>query len=77
MAASVLSYTALAVVALLVLWRAPGTLLESPGLVCLALSSLLVCLIFFPQERFRIPIIDPVLAVIASGMAVWRKPAHD
>ena len=27
----------------------------------------LVCLVFFPQERFRIPVIDPALIVCAAG----------
>jgi len=27
----------------------------------------LVCVVFFPQERFRIPVIDPTLVVLASG----------
>lgn len=34
----------------------------------LAASAVLVCLVFFPQERFRIPVIDPALIVMAS---VW------
>jgi 4-amino-4-deoxy-L-arabinose transferase-like glycosyltransferase len=33
----------------------------------LVLSSVLVCLIFFPQERFRVPILDPVLIVAAAA----------
>jgi len=32
----------------------------------LAASAVLVCLLFFPQERFRIPIIDPTLIVCAG-----------
>ena len=33
-------------------------------------SAMLVCVVFFPQERFRIPVIDPVLIVLAaSGLA--------
>jgi hypothetical protein len=31
-------------------------------------------LIFFPQERFRIPVIDPVLIIAASAHAA-RRPA--
>jgi hypothetical protein len=27
----------------------------------------LVCLIFFPQERFRVPILDPALIVAAAA----------
>ena len=38
------------------------------ALVPLAASAVLVCLLFFPQERFRIPIIDPTLIVYA---ALW------
>jgi hypothetical protein len=34
----------------------------------LTASAVLVCLVFFPQERFRIPVIDPALIVMA---AVW------
>ncbi len=33
----------------------------------LAVSAVLVCLMFFPQERFRIPTIDPALIVCASA----------
>jgi hypothetical protein len=48
------------------LWRNA----ERPvALFLLAGSSILVCLVFFPQERFRIPIIDPVLIVCASALA--------
>jgi len=48
------------------LWHSP----RRPGaLFLLAASSLLVCLVFFPQERFRIPVIDPVLIVSAAALA--------
>jgi hypothetical protein len=34
-------------------------------------SAMLVCVVFFPQERFRIPVIDPALIVLAaSGLAL-------
>lgn len=36
------------------------------SLFALAASAVLVCLLFFPQERFRIPIIDPTLIVCAG-----------
>jgi hypothetical protein len=36
-------------------------------LLLLAGSTLLVSLIFFPQERFRIPTIDPALIVLVAG----------
>jgi hypothetical protein len=33
----------------------------------LVLSSVVVCLIFFPQERFRVPVVDPALIVAAAA----------
>ena len=44
---------------------------RTPGLWLLAGSAVLVCLVFFPQERFRTPVIDPTLAVLAG--AFWLK----
>jgi 4-amino-4-deoxy-L-arabinose transferase-like glycosyltransferase len=41
----------------------------------LAASSVLTCLVFFPQERFRIPIIDPTLAVCAGALRASARPA--
>ena len=38
------------------------------ALFLLAASALIVCLLFFPQERFRIPVIDPTLIVCAG---IW------
>ena len=39
-------------------------------------SAVLVCVVFFPQERFRIPVIDPTLIVIAaSGLVLRTRPA--
>jgi hypothetical protein len=37
----------------------------------LAASSVAMCLVFFPQERFRIPVIDPACLV---GAAAWLSP---
>jgi 4-amino-4-deoxy-L-arabinose transferase-like glycosyltransferase len=48
-------------------WRlrlVPG---QPAALWLLAAGSILVCLVFFPQERFRIPVIDPVLIVCAAA----------
>jgi hypothetical protein len=71
--ASILSYLLLlpfGIAGLVVLWRRP----ERPsGLLLLAASSVLVCVIFFPQERFRIPVIDPVLIVCAAALVRDRK----
>jgi len=36
------------------------------GLWLLAGSAVLVGLVFFPQERFRIPLIDPALVVLGG-----------
>jgi hypothetical protein len=38
------------------------------ALFLLAASAVIVCLLFFPQERFRIPVIDPTLIVCAG---IW------
>ncbi len=66
--ASVVPYVVLlplAVAGMLALWRRRR--LPAP-LLLLAASSVLICLVFFPQERFRIPVIDPTLTV---GAAAW------
>lgn len=68
-AASVVSYLVLlpfAVAGVRRVWRSPR---RPTALLLLAASSLLVCLVFFPQERFRIPVIDPVLVVCAAALA--------
>ncbi len=44
------------------------------ALLLLAASSVLVSLIFFPQERFRIPVLDPTLIILAS--ATVRRKSH-
>ena len=36
-------------------------------LVPLAASAVIVCILFFPQERFRIPVLDPALIVFAGA----------
>ena len=41
-------------------------------LLLLAASSFLVCLVFFPQERFRIPVVDPALLVTAAAWWALR-----
>jgi 4-amino-4-deoxy-L-arabinose transferase-like glycosyltransferase len=48
------------------LWRSPR---RPVALFLLAASSVLVCLVFFPQERFRVPNIDPLLIVCAAALA--------
>jgi 4-amino-4-deoxy-L-arabinose transferase-like glycosyltransferase len=39
------------------------------SLLLLAASSVLVGLVFFPQERFRMPVVDPVLIIAAAALA--------
>ena len=46
------------------LWRGPR---PPAALFLLAGSAVLVCLVFFPQERFRIPVLDPALIVCAAA----------
>lgn len=40
----------------------------------LAISGVLMCLVFFPQERFRIPVFDPALVVAAAAWAGLHAP---
>jgi 4-amino-4-deoxy-L-arabinose transferase-like glycosyltransferase len=68
--ASVVSYGLLLLVALAGLVRLGSARRRTPGLWLLVASAILVCLVFFPQERFRIPVIDPALAVLAGTL--WR-----
>jgi hypothetical protein len=49
----------------------------TPGLWMLAGSAVLVCLVFFPQERFRIPIIDPVLTILAGAGLAARGAKYE
>jgi hypothetical protein len=39
----------------------------------LAASAVLTCLVFFPQERFRLPVIDPTLVVSAGAWPGWKQ----
>ncbi|MFL6279761.1 MAG: glycosyltransferase family 39 protein [Vicinamibacterales bacterium] len=41
----------------------------------LALSAVIVCILFFPQERFRIPVIDPTL-IICAGVWYAHRAHH-
>jgi hypothetical protein len=70
-AASAVSYLAVLPFALLgvAALRRRGAL--PVPLLLLAAASLLVGLVFFPQERFRIPVIDPTLQVLAA--AWWAR----
>jgi hypothetical protein len=68
--ASYLILLPLAIYGLPRLWRAQEPPAALGLLVC---SSLIVGLIFFPQERFRVPIIDPAL-IVAAAAGLRRAP---
>jgi len=63
---SVVSYTALLGLAAVAFARRRDRLGKAGGLWLLAGSAVLVGLVFFPQERFRIPLIDPALVVLGG-----------
>jgi len=66
--ASVIPYAVLAPLALIGLLRlAPRGGAITP-LLLLALSVVVTSLVFFPQERFRIPVIDPAVIVLSSAV---------
>ena len=68
-AASLISYGLLlpvAVAGFRRLWRSER---RPAALLLLGGSAVVASLVFFPQERFRIPVIDPVLIVAASAVA--------
>ena len=67
-AASVISYAAILPAALVGVWRLRQLRRTSPGLIVLAGSAVVAALVFFPQERFRIPALDPVLIVCAGAV---------
>ena len=54
-------------------WALRGRRSQPRALWLLAGSTLLVSLVFFPQERFRIPVIDPTLVVMASAWFAHRR----
>lgn len=67
--ASALSYLAVLPFALLGLAALVRAGRLPVPLLLLAASACLVGLVFFPQERFRIPVLDPTLLVMAAS---WR-----
>jgi hypothetical protein len=53
------------------LWRSPR---RPTAIFLLAASAMLICLVFFPQERFRIPVIDPTLIICAAALGSRHRP---
>jgi 4-amino-4-deoxy-L-arabinose transferase-like glycosyltransferase len=71
--ASVISYGAVLALAIFAATRGSTRLAATPGLWILAASAILMALVFFPQERFRIPILDPSLVILAgAGVSAFR-----
>ncbi|MCU0249243.1 MAG: glycosyltransferase family 39 protein [Vicinamibacterales bacterium] len=70
--ASVVSYLGVLPFALLGVWRLARAGRLPVPLLLLVASSFLVCLVFFPQERFRIPVVDPALLVTAAAWWALR-----
>ena len=66
-AASVISYGLVLPAGIIGVWRLGDRRRRAPGLWLLAASALTTSLLFFPQERFRIPVIDPTLMVCAGA----------
>lgn len=71
--ASVISYGSVLVLALAGLWRIGSRRTRTPALWLLVASAVLACLLFFPQERFRIPILDPAMVILGGALAAPRE----
>jgi len=54
------------------LWRLARSAAPPRGVLLLLASAVVACLVFMPQERFRIPVIDPALIVGAAAVSVSR-----
>ena len=65
--ASVVSVGLLLPVAAFGCWRLGPRRSRMTGMWILAAGAVATCLVFFPQERFRIPVLDPTLILLASG----------
>jgi len=72
--ASTLSYLMILPFAWLGLRRLRGTKSVPTAVLLLAGSAVLVALVFFPQERFRVPVIDPVLIIFAAAGGRHVRP---
>jgi 4-amino-4-deoxy-L-arabinose transferase-like glycosyltransferase len=73
--ASVLSLALVLPLAVVGGWRLGRHRARLIGMWLLAAAAVATCLVFFPQERFRIPVLDPALILLASG--VWFTGSRD
>lgn len=73
-AASAIPYVALLGPAAAGAWRLRRRGRAPTALWLMALSTIFAGLVFFPQERFRIPVIDPALIVTAATVAATGRP---
>jgi 4-amino-4-deoxy-L-arabinose transferase-like glycosyltransferase len=76
-AASAVSYALLLPAALIGAWRMGARRRLAPGLWLLGAAAVVASLVFFPQERFRIPVIDPVLVVCAGALFPFEEVRRD
>lgn len=67
------SYGLIAPFGLIGLWRLTRTAAAPEGLLLLLASAIAACLVFLPQERFRIPVIDPALIVGTSAFVAAAR----
>ena len=74
--ATVLSLALIIPLAVMGSWRLRGRRIRLAGMWLLAAAAVATCLVFFPQERFRIPVLDPALFLLASGVWMAGRPAH-
>jgi len=77
--ASVVSVGLLLPLAALGGWRLGERRSRMTGMWILAAGAVATCLVFFPQERFRIPVLDPSMILLASGawLTGWRGRADE
>jgi hypothetical protein len=58
------------------LWQLARSASRPTALLLLLLSAVVACLLFLPQERFRIPVIDPALIVGAAALGGAPRRAN-
>jgi len=75
-AASLVSYGVLLPAGVVGWWLMGRARARATGLLLLAGSTVAMCLAFFPQERFRLPTIDPALIVGAGAALASTREAR-